>query len=119
MLACGVLVGILFLEETHPERKYRRDYGLELGQRVLGWLRLRTTLDFESGRYANIPEFEEVSIAVSAPCSTDKPLTNDSQQEPERCEDNMENQSKTKANGAQKAFTRQVILNIAGFGILA
>ncbi|KAK4691172.1 hypothetical protein P7C71_g5772, partial [Lecanoromycetidae sp. Uapishka_2] len=35
VLAFGVLIGILFLEETHAGRKHRRDYGLEAGQWLL------------------------------------------------------------------------------------
>ena len=35
ILACGVVIGILFLEETHEDRKYRRDIGLEIGQWLL------------------------------------------------------------------------------------
>ncbi|PKX93778.1 MFS general substrate transporter [Aspergillus novofumigatus IBT 16806] len=31
VLVFGVIVGFLFLEETHPEKRYRRDPGLELG----------------------------------------------------------------------------------------
>jgi len=35
---CGVCVGILFLEETHSEKKKQRDRGLELGQRLRKYL---------------------------------------------------------------------------------
>jgi hypothetical protein len=33
----SVIIGLLFLEETHPEKKQNRDRGLELGNRVLSY----------------------------------------------------------------------------------
>ena len=37
MIFVGILIGILFLEETHVELKQRRDYGLELGKKLAGF----------------------------------------------------------------------------------
>ena len=34
---CGVTVGILFLEETHPDKKTRHDPGLALGRSIISW----------------------------------------------------------------------------------
>src|SRR5580700_6666036 len=31
IVSCGVVIGVLFLEETHSEKKYRRDVGIEAG----------------------------------------------------------------------------------------
>jgi MFS family permease len=36
VLCFGIVVGILFLEETHAEKKFNRDVGLEMGQWVIG-----------------------------------------------------------------------------------
>lgn len=33
----GVIVGVLFLEETHEEKKHKRDRGVELGKRLLSF----------------------------------------------------------------------------------
>lgn len=33
----SVIIGLLFLEETHPEKKHNRDRGVELGKRVLSY----------------------------------------------------------------------------------
>ena len=41
ILTCGVTVGILFLEETHEEKKYKRDVGLEIGHWILGKVKPR------------------------------------------------------------------------------
>jgi hypothetical protein len=34
----GVIIGLLFLEETHAEKKQRRDRGVELGKCILSYL---------------------------------------------------------------------------------
>lgn len=36
ILILGITIGLLFLEETHPTRKHKADYGLELGKLLLG-----------------------------------------------------------------------------------
>lgn len=33
----GVIIGVLFLEETHEEKKHNRDRGVELGKRLLSY----------------------------------------------------------------------------------
>lgn len=33
----GVIVGVLFLEETHEEKKHKRDRGVEIGKRLLSF----------------------------------------------------------------------------------
>ena len=35
IISCGVVVGIFYLEETHAEKKNRRDPGLEAGWWIL------------------------------------------------------------------------------------
>src|SRR5690606_21465266 len=41
VLVIGCLVGVLFLEETHAQLKYQRDYGLEAGQKLVDIFTLR------------------------------------------------------------------------------
>ncbi|EEH08555.1 conserved hypothetical protein [Histoplasma capsulatum G186AR] len=36
ILCFGITIGILFLQETHPEKKFHRDRGIELGRWLLG-----------------------------------------------------------------------------------
>jgi MFS family permease len=36
VLLLGITIGMLFLEETHADLKWRRDFGLELGRRIMG-----------------------------------------------------------------------------------
>jgi hypothetical protein len=39
IVLCGLVIGVLFLEETHAEKKHRHDLGLEIGKWVLGKVR--------------------------------------------------------------------------------
>jgi hypothetical protein len=45
----GVLIGILFLEESHEDKKHRRDPGLELGQWILEHLQFKGRVEQEKG----------------------------------------------------------------------
>jgi hypothetical protein len=100
------------LEETQPEKKHRRDPGLELGH----WLVNRCW-----GSRVQLPDHSDVDVkekyfdappgyetAESSPClrPVDDGLSAD-------CD--LEGQK----SPAPKAFTRQVILAIVAYGILA
>ncbi|KAJ5465717.1 hypothetical protein N7530_009504 [Penicillium desertorum] len=112
VLICGIVVGVLFLEETHPEKKHRRDPGLELGR----WL-----VNLCWGSRVQLPDHSDVDVkekyfdappgyetAESSPClrPVDDGVSDD-------CD--LEGQK----SPAPKAFTRQVILAIVAYGILA
>ncbi|MDN6500075.1 MAG: MFS transporter [Yaniella sp.] len=53
VLVCGIVVGFLFLEETHPEKKHRRDPGLELGH----WL-----VNLCWGSRVQLPDHSDVDV---------------------------------------------------------
>lgn len=128
ILAIGVAIGILFLEETHEEKKYRRDVGLEAGRWILKYFK-RTKRDFEisdKGGYARL-EDEQTLLEDEQPPGY---RTNDgSPRHPSsRAASFSVSHSKThgegvatkrKQRGVLKAFTTQVIVNIVGYGILA
>ncbi|KAJ5312199.1 hypothetical protein PENANT_c011G02277 [Penicillium antarcticum] len=98
VLVCGIVVGFLFLEETHPEKKHRRDPGLELGHWLVSccW-GSRVQLPEDSEKYFGYDEYESESCSDASE------------------ESDLEGQK----NPAPKAFTRQVILAIVAYGILA
>ena len=125
ILAVGVLVGVLFLEETHEEKKYRRDIGLEAGCWISGRVKSRPMPNFFDK--ADDACFEESrSLMEDGPppgyCTTEgsprypasrshspsAPLVNFEKKERPR-----------RACGVEKAFTRQVVIHICGYGILA
>ncbi|KFY47390.1 hypothetical protein V494_00002 [Pseudogymnoascus sp. VKM F-4513 (FW-928)] len=122
----GVLVGFFFLEETHHEKKYERDVGLEFGKRIVAVFR-RTedandltsekNIALMSETESLIDEFEQLPRYQSTEASPQIPVTS----QPEILDiislDN--NDSEPEKVVALKPFTRQIILNIAGYGILA
>lgn len=115
VLAFGIVVGFLFLEETHPEKKHRRDTGLDLGHWLVSqcWgSRVQLPDDSDVGAetkyfvYGDVPP-PEYESAESSPCL--RPISDDP------TERDLEGQK----SATPKTFTRQVIFNIVAYGILA
>ncbi|RYP78604.1 hypothetical protein DL769_003165 [Monosporascus sp. CRB-8-3] len=127
----GVVNGILFLEETHAEKKLRRDRGLELGNWILSCI-------------SCLPKCTEVRDEKSklAEMAETQPLMDDDEQLPgyRTNENSPQNSPLLKSTPAtriprdslyleavcdsddnrdSRIFTRPVILNIMSFGILA
>lgn len=131
ILICGVAIGILFLEETHELKKNRRDIGLEAGN----WI-LRKMRGSKTAGYKQLKQLDEMTS-----------LASDNDQPPDyRSSDEGFSISKTIVPKVSKysdleeetnvvvvvaarspvnksaftaAFTRPVVLNIIGYGILA
>ena len=128
ILAIGVLIGILFLEETHERKRTRRDVGLEVGRWMLNRFRRQTEPpSFEKADEANVEEVRsllEDDLPPGYSTREGSPRSNLSRaQSPAvgcidfktRCEKRIE----SKPHGVRQAFTKQVILNIIGYGLLA
>ncbi|PYH96720.1 MFS multidrug transporter [Aspergillus ellipticus CBS 707.79] len=125
ILVSGVVVGLLFLEETHPEKKHRRDPGLALGNWLVAkvWgspdeLSGATDAKTESTGedyfdYDAVPPPEYRSTENSPRLSPVK------ESDTLSADDDIEGQMKGQASGTPKAFTKQVIFNIVAYGILA
>lgn len=122
----GLTVGILFLEETHEDRKYDRDCGREAGQWILRKLWRRDADAAFSDKDASLDEMrsmlqdhdhshsiQEYRSTSSSPtlCST---RTSISDLPPFALDKEAE-----VAPTVRQAFTKQVCLNIACVGILA
>jgi hypothetical protein len=120
ILAGGVLVGILFLEETHEELKDRRDYGLELGRWALDrvWRRPTPKISaYSKAVEAGMDDGIQLLLEEDSPpgyCTTE----NSPRQPSSRAQSPAKSEKRPKP-AAQKAFTRQVIVNIVGYGLLA
>ena len=124
ILVCGVTIGILFLEETHEDRKHKRDLGLEAGRWISKHLKRRSkaTLQSEKAETVNAEESDNLlqddlppgyRTTEGSPCLPSSP---NQSAKVVACNQQQINHS---AKGMPKAFSRQVILNIVGYGILA
>ena len=128
ILAIGVLIGILFLEETHEQKKTRRDVGLEAGEWILNCFRSRTELlSFEKVDEANVEEVQSLLEDDLPPgyCTREGspryPSSRARSPDAGRMDYDIESEKRvlSKPCGVQKVFTKQVVLNIVGYGILA
>ncbi|KAL8802612.1 MAG: hypothetical protein Q9182_003703 [Xanthomendoza sp. 2 TL-2023] len=129
VLVIGILIGILFLEETHQEKKYKRDYGLEAGRKILSLFnRKKHSEAVDKFHDANFEEAHSLMEDEAPPgyCTTEGSPRYPSSRSLSpaappytRTELKVRSQKKHQAPGVQKAFTRPVIIHIIGYGILA
>ncbi|KAI9674234.1 MAG: hypothetical protein M1817_002052 [Caeruleum heppii] len=124
ILVCGVVIGILFLEETHEEKKHRRDLGLELGRWILRKLRCGRAppVVFSKLDDANLDERrslleDEQPPGYSTREGSPRPPSSRNRAGSDRSSRRVTRPRKAPTVG--KAFTKQVVLNIIGYGILA
>ncbi|KAI2637074.1 MFS general substrate transporter [Hypomontagnella submonticulosa] len=126
----GVVNGILFLEETHCEKKLKRDRGLELGNWILSGLPIFRKCAESRDEKSKLAEMEA------------EPLLDHDEQLPgyQTNENSPENSPRLRSAsvpsiswetldlesgqeelnlGISRIFTRPVVLNIVSFGILA
>ena len=127
VLAFGVLIGILFLEETHGDKKCRRDKGIEAGRWLLSHLGYKQPLVFaEKSAEVSLDDYENLLEEEAPPgyrTTEGSPRISSSRcQSPGAARINSKFSGRrvlSKPRGVKKAFTKQVVLNILGFGILA
>jgi len=110
----SMIVGILFLEETHEDKKYRRDIGLEIGDRLLSFFHSETIA--EKGGFMQEDfhllvdgQFLDYSSTESSPVLSPVSMRNN------RCTGHV---SKRQL-GLSGTFTNQVLLIIVSYGLLA
>ena len=119
ILACGVTIGILFLEETHQELKYRRDPGLEAGEWILRQFQRQpkyVTIVDKAGEV----DMDDVRSLLEDELPPGYRTTEGSPQIPSSpALLPVKSEMPRQPRGVQKAFTKQVVLNIVGYGLLA
>ena len=114
----------MFLEETHHEKKYERDVGLEMGKLIVAIFqhRLKTEnrislisgeTDLLIDNFEQLPgyQFTEESPQINVPAELDNleiPSLDNSGLVP-----------KPEEGASLKPFTSQILLSIAGYGVLA
>ncbi|KAI4722524.1 MFS general substrate transporter [Aureobasidium sp. EXF-10727] len=114
----GMVVGILFLEETHEDLKERRDYGLDVGDWILDFFR-PNQLDEKAGE--TLALFEDAAPGYSSSQSSpavNPILVGELPNEAQPVSSQIPG-SRRRDAAVSKAFTWQVCLNIVGYGILA
>lgn len=128
LVVFGFIIGCLFLEETHAEKKHRTDAGLEAGKWIVSILRPRCA-------GAKLSSCEKMVDLAEA-----QPLINDDETLPRyqtaevtpllarstsstNLQDPTDSSFITTAQvqklAVTRTFTRPVVLNIVGYGILA
>ncbi|CAD0014860.1 unnamed protein product [Aureobasidium pullulans] len=113
-----MVVGILFLEETHEDLKDRRDYGLDIGDWLLDFFR-PNQIDEKAGE--TLALFEDVPPGYSSSESSpalNPILVGELPNEAQPASPQLAGSSRRDA-AVSNAFTWQVCLNIVGYGILA
>ena len=128
VLAVGVVIGILFLEETHGQKKHRRDLGIVAGQWILSHIGHKNVPAFtEKPTYVNFKDYnilveDEPPPGYRTTEGSPRLASSRAQSPSATCTDSkpIDRPLPTdKPRSAGKAFTKQVILNIIAFGILA
>jgi hypothetical protein len=126
VLLFGITIGVLFLEETHPDLKSRRDYGVDLGRRLISKITggeasvsvERKFGNFTASEVAHLIENEAppgYRSTEGSPRLSSATLTSPSTKEGDAelgC-------PRASGRSSPKTFNRQVILVIIGYGILA
>lgn len=128
----GVVIGILFLEETHADKKDRHDPGLALGKCIARYFSRKREESKEDdnasetssllSRHESLPDYRttENSPLLSSTPAADveaQPLL-DTDVVDNRLRASTERTEKARIP-AREAFTRPVIMNIVSYGILA
>lgn len=119
----GVVVGILFLEETSIDKRDQRDRGLELGRWLVNkvWGHARTTRSCEKIFKEHLPFADEFELPPRYSTTEDVSYVSSTRQIEslgEISSSNSHMMDKT-AGATSKAFTSQVVLNIVCYGFLA
>jgi MFS family permease len=115
VVVVGLVVGILFLEETHELHMKRRDYGLELGEWLTSVLfcRPRPRKEDKSSSNSNGTSDEQTPLLADSNTSPANMPSADVSSDPE------EASKPTSKPSFTSAFTPQVLLQILAYGFLA
>ena len=123
ILTFGVITGILFLEETHEELKLRKDIGLEAGKWILAKVVGKSKRHQPSDKDAPTDKDESRSLLEDELPPGYRTTEGSPRQPSSRAESpnasSLSKSGRSKRAGIQKTFTRQIVLNIIGYGILA
>lgn len=123
ILIIGISIGVLFLEETHVEKKYCRDRGVEFGR----WLFGRSSSQFKQGygpvdsKAGLIGQIDEQEVYEDEPPEyrSREPSPRSSSVGHQRPDLDSTESQKSRPIGFCDALTRPVVCVIVGYGLLA
>lgn len=120
ILMLGIMNGLLFIEETHPDLKHKRDRGREAGEILLEKFRgKRSKFDFNDKSGSSTDETDDLNFDPPPGYrSTENSPRLSSIASPQTLSDPELGVNK-EDRAFSSAFTRQVIFIIVGYGILA
>ena len=123
VVVLGLVVGILFLEESHEDKKYRRDLGLELGQRIVRLFQWKCKANevgdlTETRETAHVFSLDEKRPSYQSTDSSRTSITSANEDVDFDPEYSPIPSTREKLSWRQ-GFTAQVLLIIIGYGILA
>lgn len=123
VVVIGVVVGILFLEETSIDKKDQRDRGLEMGQWLVSMLKGRTRDTLVTEKYSETlaPFVDEAAPPRYSTTEFTKDNTPEATLELHAVIKKHEKTGMVEKTSlaTPKVFTAQVILNIVCYGLLA
>jgi hypothetical protein len=125
IVSCGVVIGTLFLEETHATKKHRYDPGLEAGKWILSKFTPCANLrPLRSEKMAHLDEVlpllgNELPPRYHTTAGSPNLPPTPSPESQEALHLNASHITPRSKPAATKVFTRQVVLNIVGYGVLA
>ncbi|ORY63175.1 major facilitator superfamily domain-containing protein [Pseudomassariella vexata] len=118
----GVVNGLLFLEETHSEKKHCRDRGVELGNWLLSKMPSFGKPVEPLDRKRDLAEMSEVQPLLPHGPDEQLPGYRSRDQSPEaapRISMTLDEAARFSSDESPRIFTKPVVLNIMAFGILA
>lgn len=120
ILCIGIVVGILFLEETHAEKKDRRDPGRELGKFLFQWLSKPD--DRQTDKSVFVYGEETYSVTEDDPppgyrSTESSPLLRSASTA--ALDSDLESMRQKANRGSAKTFNRHVVLVMVAYAILA
>ena len=114
----GVVIGLLFLEETHGEKKKQRDRGVELGKRISAWISL-SNCPMGRSRKAEKQDMSDDDDLPGYNTGESSPTLSSSRGPDIQDDLDLFQPADSIVKPASKIFTKPVILNIVSYGILA
>lgn len=112
---CSLVVGVLFLEETHEDKKHRKDYGLELGAWIEAQLRSKLSCLESAFSFCS----EGASYRDRGPLDEGTPYHPVKQPDPSPNSGDESHTTSVRTPSLIEALNSQMVLKILGYGLLA